>query len=359
MKNLLAVATGLFLVCPLHGLTAEAIEPLFPKALAPGDTIAMVAPAGPLDREKMELARQRLEALGFETQMHADLYRETGYLAGADEIRAEELNSAFRDKTIDAIFPGTGGYGTTRILDQLDYEVIRANPKILIGFSDITALHVAVNQMTGLVTFHSPNPMWGLGNENNLSPLAARFFWRALLAEEYAQDRAGYTISATSWSATADEQWLAEHCELAPPTSFGSGTAQGRLIGGNLSLIVATMGTPYEIITKGRVLFLEDIGEAPYRVDRMLCTLRLAGKLEGLAGAVLGQFTRRKTEDTSDEVTTIDEVLESYFKPLNVPVISNFPLGHHRCNITLPVGVLCEINAESKTIRLLENPVHR
>ena len=130
-----------------------------PAALRPGDTIAFVAPAGGLDRDRMELARKRLEACGFQVKVPDDLFRRRGYLAGTDEARAGELMAAFRDPQVRAIFPGTGGYGATRILDRLDYEAIRSNPKILIGFSDITALHLAIQKKTGLITFHSPNPI--------------------------------------------------------------------------------------------------------------------------------------------------------------------------------------------------------
>ena len=271
--------------------------------------------------------------------------------------RAEELNAAFRSPDVDAIFPGTGGYGSTRILERLDFDMIQHNPKVLVGFSDITALHSAINQRTGLVTFHSPNPMWGLGNEDNLSPFSAHWFWRALLADRYPPGELGYTISPLGWIDSATNAVLKKECELELPITVHGGRAEGRLIGGNLSLVAALMGTPYEIDTTDKILFLEDVGEAPYRVDRMLCTMRLAGRLSRLRGVVLGQFTRRKNEDTSDEIRTIDDVLDEYFSQLGIPVVKNFPLGHHRCNATLPVGVLCELDADKQTIRLLENPV--
>lgn len=333
-----------------------AAEPIFPPALRPGDTIAFVAPAGPLNKEKMELARERLLAMGFQVRAADDLYRETGYLAGSDERRAAELNEAFRDKSVAAIFPGTGGYGTTRILDRLDYDAIRDNPKLLVGFSDITALHIAINQHTGLVTFHSPNPMWGLGNEDNLTPFSAHWFWRALLADRYHGSTSGYVITALG-DLPATNVLQQEVCKLDRPVTVRAGTAQGRLIGGNLSLVAALMGTQYEIDTRDKILFLEDVGEAPYRVDRMLCGLRLAGKLDQLSGVMLGQFARRQNEDTTDETTTIDQVLDEYFSGLGIPVIKNFPMGHHKCNATLPVGVLCELDADQQTIRVLENPV--
>ncbi len=343
--------------CAVLPPAGHAQPTIFPAALKAGDTIAFVAPAGVLDKERMDLAATRLREMGFQVQCRDDLYRERGYLAGSDQTRADELNAAFRDPQVQGIFPGTGGYGTTRILPMLDYDMIRANPKVFIGFSDITALHLAISQQTGLVTFHSPNPMWGLGSPENLTPLSAHWFWRAILADRYNEHGSGYLISALGWSANANEAALRSTCEISPPTTLVAGKATGRLTGGNLSLVAALMGTPYEIQTDDRILFLEDIGEAPYRVDRMLCTLKLAGKLDHISGAVLGQFTRRDEENTSDEKGTIDEVLDEYFQPLGVPVIKNFPAGHHRCNATLPIGGNMEIDAECGTLRLLEDPV--
>ncbi len=326
---------------------AEELPIVKPRALSPGDTICFVAPAGPLDEKRMDLARKRLEERGFKVTQADDLYRARDYLAGSDARRAEELMAAFRDDDVDAIFPGTGGYGVMRMLGGLDFAAIRQHPKVLIGFSDITALHVALNTRAGLVTFHSPNPMWGLGSEDYLTPLADQWFWRALLAKKYADANplADYVISPTG----------------APPYPAAhvihGGVAHGAIIGGNLSLVSALVGTPYEPVTAGKILLLEDVGEAPYRVDRMLCTLKLAGLLDNLSGAVLGQFTRRENEDTEGEEITINEVLDEYFTPLGIPVVRGFPLGHVRDNVTLPLGVECELNTERGEVQVLESPV--
>jgi muramoyltetrapeptide carboxypeptidase len=336
-------------ICWLFCLTAAANELSIvkPRALRPGDTICFVAPAGPLDKQRMDLARKRLEERGFKVTQDEDLYRARDYLAGSDARRAEELMAAFRDDDIDAIFPGTGGYGVMRMLSGLDFAVIRQHPKVLIGFSDITALHIALNTRAGLVTFHSPNPMWGLGSEDYLTPLADKWFWRALLAKKYADANplADYVISPAGAPPFP-----------APHVIYG-GVARGAIIGGNLSLVSALVGTPYEPVTKGKILLLEDVGEAPYRVDRMLCTLKLAGLLDNLSGAVLGQFTRRENEDIEGEELTINEVLDEYFGPLGIPVVRGFPLGHVRDNVTLPLGVECELNADRGEVRVLESPV--
>jgi muramoyltetrapeptide carboxypeptidase len=266
---------------------------------------------------------------------------------------------AFRDPKVNAIFPGTGGYGTTRIVDKLDYDVIRRNPKILVGFSDITGLHIAINQKTGLVTFHSPNPEWGLGVDRNLMPFAAKWFWRAILEKDYTdigagKRSAGYTIFTHSGAPNLLDKLFEE---VPKPVTMHGGKGRGQLIGGNVSVLHALMGTPYEIETDGKILFLEDVGEAPYRVDRMLNTLRLAGKFDRLAGVILGQFTAREEEAKWDDDASIDDVLKDYFGKLDVPVVSHFPLGHVRYNATLPVGAMAELNGDAQTLRILENPV--
>jgi muramoyltetrapeptide carboxypeptidase len=211
------------------------------------------------------------------------------------------------------------------------------------------------------VTFHSPNPEFGLGGETNLSPLAAKSFWRALLTKEYDEPlggklRKGYTIETRPRDGDkSDEAAIFEDVPRA--VTIAKGKARGRLIGGNLSVVHALMGTPYEIETAGKILFIEDIGEAPYRVDRMLSTLRLAGKFDKVNGVILGAFTARDEEADWDEDASIDDVLSDYFANLGVPVLAHFPVGHVRYNTTLPIGALVELDAGQQTLQLLEDPV--
>lgn len=319
------------------------LEPIWPRPLAPGDTIMFVAPAGELDRERMLLARQRLEARGYRVVYRDDLFSREGYLAGSDERRAEELMQAFLDPEVDAVFPGTGGYGTMRILDRLDYAAIRQNPKLVIGFSDITALHAALNRHAGLVTFHSPSPMWGLGSEENLTPFSEEWFFRAVEGGTGVPREESYEIEICD----AEVPW---------PQALGGGRARGRLVGGNLSLVVALEGTPFAIDMRDAILLLEDTREAPYRVDRMLRQLQLAGKLATLRGAILGQFTRNYDREdetrTADPRYTVDGVLRQYFEPLGIPVLMNFPIGHHPMNATLPLGGEVEIDGDAVTLRV-------
>lgn len=327
---------------------------LWPKPLHPGDTIMFVAPAGDLDRERMLRAKERLEARGYKVKMRDDLFAREGYLAGSDARRAEEFMQAFLDPEVAAVFPGTGGYGTMRMLALLDYAKIRAHPKLFIGFSDITALHAALNRQAGLVTFHSPNPMWGLGSEENLSPFSEEWFFRAVEAMPGEQ---GYEVKVPPLTQPVDPNQPLPEGEVPQPIALGHGKARGRLTGGNLSLISALEGTPFAIDTRDAILLIEDTREAPYRVDRMLRQLELSGKLATLRGAVLGQFTRNydREDETrlADPRYSVDGVLRQYFENAGIPVLMNFPLGHFPQNATLPLGGEVEIDADAGTLRVL------
>lgn len=326
---------------PMTAGAQQPAAPIKPAGLKPGDMIRIVAPAGELVQERIELAAERLREKGFRVSYADDLFRSRGYLAGSDERRAEELMDAFTDPGVDAVFPGTGGYGTMRILDRLDYDAIRANAKILIGFSDITGLHLALGKKCGLVTFHSPNPQWGLGSEDNLPAFSAKSFWRCLLASENATAAAGFT-----YETPASE----------PLETLAGGVGAGPMCGGNLSLVAAMVGSDYEIDTTGQVLFLEDVNEAPYRIDRMLRQLKLAGQLNRPAAVVLGRF-RKCDADADDPSLSLQQVFLDYFADAPYPVVSNFPAGHVTHNATLPFGVPIRVDADRREVRLLENPV--
>lgn len=307
-----------------------------PAALKLGDTIAFVAPAGPADAEKVGKAKERFEKMGFKVKVPPTLtQRKDRYLAGSDDDRAAEFNAAVTDKGVQAIFAIKGGYGLTRILDQIDYKAIAENPKVICGFSDLTALHLAIARKCRLVTFHSPMPQYGLFRDDGGFVYSNDLFWRTLRADKYS-DGGGYTIPLPA--------------DGPKPKQLVPGKAKGRIVGGNLSLIAATMGTPYEIEADGNILLLEDTGEKGYRVDRMLSQMRLAGMLDKFAGAIIGTF-----DGTDDEELAI--VLREYFGKRKYPIIINYPVGHTAFNATFPHGGLVEIDADALTIKVIEAPV--
>ncbi len=312
-----------------------------PPALLVGDTIAFCAPSGFLDSVRMSLAKTRLEEKGFYIIREDSIYRRWGYLAGTDAQRASELMFYFKDKSVRAIFPGTGGYGSTRILSMLDYDIIKSNPKIFIGFSDITALHIAFNQLANLITFHTPNPMYGLGSKKGLDPISELYFWSLLMNSDD-----NYEIPFDLYGDSLKVQTMVP------------GIASGKLVGGNLSLICSTMGSVYEAKTMGSILFIEDVGEAPYRIDRYLSELKLAGKLDLVNGIIIGRFSRRETE-APDRSTDFQmyQVFQQYFSKMKVPVIFNFPSGHGSINVSLPLGCIVEINTDDETFKVLESPI--
>ena len=365
---------GSTLTCLLLSLAfADEAKPLTqPALLKPGDTIMFVAPASELIRNRMMLAKKKLEERGYKVKYRDDLFEVDGYLAGSDQRRAEEMMQAFTDPEVDAIFPGTGGYGVTRMLDLLDYDVIRQHPKLVVGFSDITALHAALNKKGGFITYHSPAPMYAFGGDKPMMPFTERYFFRAI--EQGPESSQDYTIEYTGGD---------EENKVPQPFALGKGKARGRLVGGNLSLLAALEGTPYAIDTTDAILLVEDVGEAPYRIDRMLQQLKSAGKLAKLRGVVAGQFT--ETEPTISKADkfmaslekfwrdlqrlfidveepykrrfnprfTAKGVLKQYFEPLGVPVLMNFPIGHVKMNCTLPLGGEVEIDADKKTLTVM------
>lgn len=317
-------------------------EWLKPNGLKSGDTIALVAPAGPADRAVVLSCKQQLETFGFRVQCDERMLdRKKEYLAGDDNERADELNNAIRDPIVRAIFPVRGGYGLTRILDRIDYARLRSDPKIVTGYSDLTALHLAIARNSRVISFHSPMPMSNLAN-GHLPEYAysQKSFERTLLVDRFPQGMKGEVIEVPATN---------------PILTINNGRAQGRLMGGNFTLVCATLGTPYAIESEGVVLFLEDVNEAPYRVDRMLSQLRLAGILDSVAGIVMGQFTNKDPGDAME----IDRVIKEYMKQLRCPVIGNFPVGHVPNNATLPHGAMVELDADRGVVKLLEEPCVR
>jgi muramoyltetrapeptide carboxypeptidase len=335
----LLTVVGLALYLPCLETKAEDLPWLKAPALKPGDLVAIVAPAGPAEMDTVRKYATLLKKAGYQVTLPNGGNRKVGYLAGTDEQRAEELNAALRDVRVRAIMPCRGGYGLTRILDRIDYASLRKHPKVITGFSDLTTLHLAVARKARLITFHSPMPMRDLWNEEKPFAFAAASFRRAVFAVSYCKGETGYVISLPE--------------DHPKPVKLAGGKARGRLVGGNLTLVCATLGTPYAIEAKGNLLILEEVTDPPYGIDRSLSQLRLAGILDAVSGVVLGGFSPK----TSEDAKAIDGIMREYFGKGKVPVLMHFPVGHQPANATLAHGALAELDADQGTLRLLENPV--
>ena len=296
---------------------------LKPKALKSGNKIGITATSGPAPTENIKLAKVWLEGLGFKVELAPSCFASYGYLAGKDELRADNLNSMFADKTIDGIICLRGGYGATRILDMVNFDTIKANPKIFVGYSDITALHIAINQICKLVTFHGPTASPNIAG--GLDDFSKREFLRAIMDIE--------PMKNIPTPRDTKIQTLVK------------GKACGIIVGGNLSLISATMGTQYEIDTKGKILFLEEIGEEPYRIDRMLTQLALAGKFDDAEGIILGDWNDCESK-IYDNSLSLMEVFGDIVVPFGKPTIFDLKAGHCKPEVTLPFGVKAVLDAD-------------
>lgn len=315
-----------------------------PKALRRGDTISVIAPAGPVVRERIEKAFAYLQSLGYRIKTHGDVFRKSGYLAGDDSTRAGELLAAFSDPESTAVWCARGGYGVARMLSRLDFDLIARHPKVFVGFSDITGLHLAFQNRTGLVTFHGPNLQDGFGAAEPMSSTTEAALWRAISpTREQATGMQLYTYAESGAGGVALR-------------TIRPGVANGRLTGGNLSVLAGLIGTPYEVETEGRILFLEDVNEEVYRVDRFLAQLSLAGKLKSAAGILLGGFTFDESKDPNAE-TEMAAMMDEYLRGLEVPVLAGLPAGHQRENWALPIGGLVEVNADARRVSVIEHPV--
>lgn len=294
-----------------------------PPRLEPGDTIGIIAPAGSVARDEIRPAIDLIKKKGYKALVSPNLYRKKAYLAGSDEVRLKDLQSMFTNKNVKAVFCARGGYGSVRLLDRIDYNTIRNNPKILAGYSDITALLFAIFGNTGMVTFHGPVLRdLARGKKGNLDHLLK------LLSSD-----APHVI------------------DLSGGSVIRQGHASGTVLGGNLSLICSLAGTPFMPVTKGVILFIEDRGEPPYRIDRMLNHLRLAGIIEGLSGLIAGSFT-----DCGDK-KDIKRLLKEITSGTDIPVISGMPVGHDRINKAIPIGLRADLDTGSMRLSFLETCV--
>jgi len=312
-----------------------------PKRLEPGDTIGVVAPASaPPDPNNLDRAVSTLERLGYKIRLAPNVRRRWGYLAGRDRERAGDLMRMFADRRVNAIICARGGYGTARLLSLLDYGIIRNNPKILVGYSDITSLHCALLTEANLISFHGP-----MLNSDFAHPTVPEFTLRSFLR----------VLTEAVARGSVSEGYRGRTIEVLRP-----GIARGRLVGGNLSLLCTTIGTPWQPRFRGRILFFEDVGEQPYRFDRMLTHLLNCGLLQQLAGVAIGinqdcadPMARRSQEYRQ----TLEDVFKERLLPLKIPVVMGLPFGHIARNATLPVGGEALLDGDSGELILTEPAV--
>jgi muramoyltetrapeptide carboxypeptidase len=327
---------------PLSALRTEGARPrtVRPRRLQPGDTVGLVDPASAVwEPMNVEIVTESLAALGFKTKRGAHLLARRGYFAGTDEQRAADLNAMFADPEVRAIQCVRGGWGSARLLSLLDWQAIARNPKILLGYSDITALLLALHAKTGLVTFHGPV---GLSQWN---PFSVGYIKRVL------QDAEAVTFENLKEIDEDDLTVVENRVQTLRP-----GTARGRLLGGNLTVLTSLVGSDYLPDWNGCILFLEDVEEAPYRIDRMLTQLRLAGILQKARAVIWGNCTGCRPGEGYGSLT-ITDVLQDHLLSLGVPVWSGAMIGHIDRQFTLPVGLEVEVDATAGSIRMLEPAV--
>ena len=307
------------------------------KRLEKGNTIGVVSPASPSEnRSEIVRAREYLENLGYKVVIGRNVNKTKGFTAASEQERADDINEMFAREDIDAILVTQGGYGSAQIIDKLDYELIRRKPKIFTGFSDITSLHLAMQKFSGLVTFYGPG--MARFNEEELSEYTKESFFRTL----------GNPEPAGEIKKSSPKKWL---------TSIHGGVCEAPVVGGCLTLICASLGTPYEIDCKDKILFFEDVDTEPWIMDHALSHLRNAGKLNDAAGFMIGHCKNCVPFDHKPGFvcdTTLEDVLTYYLKPLKKPALYGLPMGHGDDLATLPLGVMCRLDADRKTFTVLE-----
>ncbi len=330
-----ALITGATLISPSNSFATNIIyqqNSVKPNALKAGDTVAITSPAGAVwDEKQVESFIDILKYLGFKVVLGKTLNEKFGYFAGTDELRANELTAFFEDKTIKAIFCMKGGWGCARILDKINYESIKNNPKIIIGFSDITSLLVAITTKTGLFTFHGPvgNSGWNNYTKTVFTNVCMK----------------GCTYTFPDIPITEDKL-----------VTINKGIATGQLIGGNLTVLTGIIGSDYLPSFKNKILFLEEAKEEPYSIDRMLTQLKLCGILDIISGFVFGKCAKCIAEEPL-KAFTFNEVIHQHIKPLGIPAFYGTMIGHIENKFTIPIGANATINADTGQITLLEAAV--
>lgn len=296
-----------------------------PPALTRGDTVQIVAPASPVKEEAVRLMQHYLMQLGLDVQLGRHIFEQDGYLAGSDDLRLKDLQHAIENPNIKAIFCARGGYGSARLLPHLDITPLLLRPKIFWGYSDITYLHAVMIQQAKMITFHGPmSEEYGTTtvHPNSLSALQQLFIPRSLTLYASQHDYPAFS-----------------HSIRAP------------IIGGNITVLVGTLGTPYEIDTNGRILILEDVDEEPYAIDRLLNQLRLSGKLQNCAGIIVADFHDCKPKKGKQSLS-LTRIVYDHIVSAQVPILGGFPIGHCRPNYAIPLGGYAIMNGLDRTLLL-------
>ena len=321
--------------------TPLAKRPLIkPRALKPGAMVGLIAPSGVLSGATLQKGVSNLEALGFKVKLSPNLRAARGGYAGSVAQRLDDLHGMFLDRDVSAIWAARGGSGCSAMLPGIQYEMIRKHPKILVGYSDITALHLAIQRHAGLVTFHGP-----------VAPSIPSDYALTQMLALLMEPRPKFEIQMS-----AENSGMAIEQPEFQLRTFRHGIAEGRLIGGNLSVLCALIGTPFAADIRKRLLFLEDVSEAPYRIDRMLTQLQQSHDMKTAAGIMLGVF--RKCIATDGEPSlTLDEVIDDHFAASPVPSVYGYSFGHIQHQFTIPLGVKARLDTERRTLTLLETAV--
>jgi muramoyltetrapeptide carboxypeptidase len=327
-----AIAAGAAVPSLALGGSGTPMTRVLPKGIRAGSTVGIVCPASGATMQDISDFAALCREWGVKVKLGKNISRRSGYLSAPDEDRASELMGFIEDPEVDAVICARGGYGVMRILPMLDFTSIRQAGKIIMGFSDITALLIAAHQLSGIVTFHGPVA------SSTFDPFTVQSLQDVVLTEP------GSNLTTFSNSRL---------------TVINEGVAQGRLTGGNLALVVSTLGTKFEIDTTDAILFLEEINEEPFRVDRMLTQLWLAGKLQAAKAVALGSFRDCEARGTSigGPSFSLSQVFEERLASLGVPVVYGLPFGHVKSKLTLPLGVNAELDATARTFRVLEPAV--
>ncbi len=299
-----------------------------PKFLHEGSRVALLAPSGPLPEGRLDEAVAAVEKYGLKPVVYPSCKQTHGYFAGMDQQRAADFNAAYADKSIEGILCARGGYGAQRLYKLIDWKTVFANPKPLFGYSDITFFHLILGCYADTVSYHTPMP--------------STEWYKGL--DEYTDQYLKLALFGGKWGELPN-------CDKEKRVTVVGGKAQGKLIGGNLSLVSSAVGTPFAPVAKDCIMFLEDIGEAPYRLDGMLNHMVQAGSFDGCRGIILGYYTDCKGKDGS---LSIPQVFEEVLAPLNIPILSGVTCGHDLPTLSLPLGMDCALDADKKTITILQ-----